>query len=146
MNARQKTDAGFALVIATIVFVVFSRTLGGDFLNWDDPVNVTKNPLIRSLAPDNLKAIFGDFQTAARYKPLSWLGWAIIHGLYGLEPGGYHFANVALHTLNCALLFFIFLSLGRRVSPDAKQASSLRIAAAVSALFWAVHPLRVEPV
>jgi len=143
MNSRRKQDAAFALALATIVFLVFGRTLGGGFLNWDDPVNVTKNPLVQSLSADNLKAIFTDFETAARYKPLAWLGWAVIHAIYGLEPGGYHLANVTLHALNTTLFFLVLLRLGR--CTDVGD-GCLRVAAALGALFWAVHPLRVEPV
>lgn len=146
MNRRRKTDLGSAIAVAVIAFLVFGRTLGAEFLNWDDPVNVTKNPLIQSLAPDNLKAIFTDFVTAARYKPLAWFGWAVIHAVYELDPAGYHFANVALHAINSALFFLILLGLGRRAITDETRVDQIRIAAGIGALFWALHPLRVEPV
>jgi len=132
--------------IALVVFVVFFRTVEGDFLLWDDPVNVTKNELVKSF---DIEAMFTDFQTAARYKPVSWIGWAVIYFFYELDPTGYHFANLCLHALNAVLVFFVLIAIARRaIHPEsfAERSTQILITAAFAALFWAVHPLRVEPV
>ena len=51
--------------------------------------------------------MFTDFEQAIRYKPLSWLAWAVVHEAFGLNPFGYHLANVLLHCANTVLLFFL---------------------------------------
>lgn len=145
----KRLQITLALGIGFLVFVTFFRTLDAGFLLWDDPVNVTHNELIKSLDGENLKAIFTDFETAARYKPLSWIGWAIIHQVYGLEPGGYHFANVGLHALNAVLVFLVLIAIARRTMTAEsfdERSTQILLAAAFAALFWALHPLRVEPV
>ncbi|MGB0579637.1 MAG: tetratricopeptide repeat protein [Limisphaerales bacterium] len=126
----------FALVIG-----VYWPTLAADFLHWDDDINVFDNPNVQGLTMANLKWMFSDFEQAIRYKAFAWLGWALVHELFGLNPFGYHLANIFLHTINTWLVFFLCL----RLIPDddAKKATT---AAAVAALLFALHPLRVEPV
>ena len=129
--------------ITLVVFVVFFRTVEGDFLLWDDPVNITKNELVKSF---DIEGMFTDFRTAARYKPVSWIGWAVIYFFYELDPTGYHFANLCLHALNAVLVFFVLIAIARRaIHPEsfAERSTQILITAAFAALFWAVHPLRV---
>jgi len=148
MNPRR-LQLKLSLALATIVLVVFGRTIGGEFLLWDDPVNVTNNELIKSLDADNLRRIFTDFETAARYKPLAWIGWAVIYQVYELDPAAYHLANVLLHALNAVLVYLLLLALARRVEKADAQTSRWReihLLAAAGALVWAIHPLRAEHV
>ena len=138
-----------SIALAMIVLVVFGRTIDGDFLLWDDPVNVTNNELIKSLDGENLGRIFGDFETAARYKPLAWLGWAIIYQVYELDPAGYHMANVALHMANAVLIYLLLIALAQRMidkDADASRWKEIHRLAAVGSLVWAIHPLRAEHV
>lgn len=135
--------------IAFLVLLVFGRTLDADFLLWDDPINVTSNELIKSLDAENLKHIFTDFETAARYKPLSWVAWAVLYQVFELDAAGYHMANVALHALNAVLVYLLLLALARRCQAEnthVERWRQIHWAAAIGALFWAIHPLRTEHV
>lgn len=128
----------FALVLG-----VYWPTLEADFLHWDDDINVFENPNIQGLTLANLKWMFTDFEQAIRYKALAWLGWAIVHELFGLNPFGYHIANVFLHTINTWLVFFLCLRVARA---DGSRQHEVLLAGGVAALIFALHPLRVEPV
>ena len=61
---------------------------------------------------------------------------------------GYHMTSVIIHALNAVLLFFVaqrLISLARRNEP-LEQASNHIMPAAFAALFFSLHPLRVESV
>src|SRR5262249_39692295 len=61
-------------------------------------------------------------------------------------PFGYHLTNVFLH--GCAAIAMCFLSVRilAAANPAAQGSSGLHLAAAVAALLFALHPLRVESV
>lgn len=151
MRPHHRTTA-IVLALVAVVFGVFFRTLESGFLRWDDDINVFENPHVQGLTGENLRWMFTDFEQAIRYKPLSWLAWAVVHEIFGLNPFGYHLANVLLHCANTVLVFLLIrrlLALSSSLSlADAEGASAafLEICAAFGALLWAVHPLRVEPV
>ena len=130
-------------IVAAITLLVFSPALGGEFLNWDDDVNFLNNPNFRGLAPDNLSWAFSTF-LLGHYHPLTWLTLEIDYSLWGMDPRGYHFTNAALHAASSALVYLLFVELiaaGRR---EEQISLSTRLGAAAGALFWALHPLRVE--
>lgn len=148
MRERKKL-ATICLVLVVIPFVVFFSTLEAGFLNWDDDVNVFENPHVHGITGENLVWMFSDFGHAIRYKPLSWLGWAVVYELFELNPFGYHLANVLVHCLNTLLLFFLLRQLLRRSIPLEESdgaAAYVTMVCAAGALFWALHPMRVEPV
>ena len=121
-------------VVAAIVFLSFVRTLGADFLNWDDDVGLTDNPYYRGLSAENLAWMFTTFDLG-HYQPLTWMTLGLDYVIWGMDPTGYHLTNVLIHAANGVLLYFVLLALIRQP-----------LAAAAGALFWAVHPLRVESV
>lgn len=134
--------------IAATVFACFAATLTHEFVTWDDPGTVVENLHYRGLSPSHLGWMFTTFHMG-HYQPLSWVTLALDYLLWGMNPTGYHLTNVVLHVGN-ALLFFAlarrlltlaFAGSGRRPSTRA-----LALAAAGAALFFAVHPLRVESV
>jgi len=145
MSERNRTFILYG-VLLFVPFLVFFPTLEAGFLNWDDDVNVFKNPNVHGLTAANLEWMFTDFKHAIRYKPLSWLGWAFIYEFFGLNPFGYHLANVLVHCANCLLLYLVFHRLIRIAVKDTGEREDYRWFAAGGALLWAVHPMRVEPV
>jgi len=138
------------LIVAILLIVtalVYWRSLGGEFLTWDDNINVSKNPHIQGLDAERITWMFTDTQVALRYKPLSWLAWAIVFEFGGLNPFGFHLANLVLHCLNTVLLFLAVMALfTARTGGGALKKPSVLFVAAWAALLWALHPLRVEPV
>lgn len=147
MQERNKL-AAVCMLLLLIPFGVFFATLEAGFLNWDDDVNVFENTHVQGLTGENLAWMFSDFGHAIRYKPLSWLGWAVVHEFFGLNPFGYHLANVSVHCLNTLLLFIVLRRLVRVAIGEAEEANGryLDAGCAMGALLWSLHPMRVEPI
>ena len=140
---KQRTrwlGAGLVLLVSAVYWPVRHF----DFVRWDDPVNVTQNPLVtepwsRALV---VKLLNGD--TALRFKPLTWLLYRGVHAVFGFAPGAWHALSLVLH-LGATLLFWRVLhALLVRFRPHA-DAGLLAFAAWAGAAVWAVHPARVEP-
>ena len=123
-------------LLAGILFacaIVYFQTLHFGYA-YDDPLQITDNPLIRSLSPDNISRIFSS-TVAAMYQPLTTLLYAVEYSLWQLNPAGYHAVNILFHLLNIALLF----SLVTLVVND-------RRIGLLTALLFGLHPLNAETV
>ncbi len=119
--------------ILLLCAIAYAPTLGHGFV-YDDPLQITENPLIRSLSPANIQAIFTS-AVAAMYQPLTTLCYAVEYAVWGLSPAGYHAVNILFHLLNVALVFYLVTLLwgDRRIG-------------LVAALLFGIHPLNVESV
>jgi tetratricopeptide (TPR) repeat protein len=136
---RYGLPAGLALAVG----IAFFPVLGAEFVNWDDNVNFLRNPFYRGLWPSNLRWMFTT-PHMGHYQPLAWVTLGLDYVLWGMNPAGYHLTNLLLHAANTVLCFLVFRSLLRRVRPE--NESGLAPAAAIGALFYGIHPLRVESV
>ena len=144
---RHHLERIIGAVIVVVTTAVFWRVLESTFVTWDDDINIYKNDLIRGLDGAHTARMFLDVEQAMRYKPLSWLVWAIIYACDRLNPFGYHLANLLLHCSNAVLVFAVIRRLLLAGNPgDAQAREYLSVTAGLGALLWAIHPLRVEPV
>jgi hypothetical protein len=132
-------------LVAVATLAVFVRTIGFDFLLWDDDIQLTNNPTLHQL----------DWVTAwhmlthgyaIRYQPMSWLSSALLVKIGGLSPALFHGYNVVLHAASAVLLALILRRLLARVEGGAHEPGTLLWAPVVGALVFALHPLRAEPV
>lgn len=98
---------------------------------WDDDVYVTGNPLLT--APDGLWRIWFTFDSPSQYFPLTYTVFRLEHLLWGLNPTGYHWVNLLLHTANALLVWRL---LSRLKLPGAWLAAAI----------FALHPVQVESV
>ena len=137
------------LAVAVLTAAAFLPTLAGSFLNWDDNVNFLDNPAYRGLGREQVHWPFTSV-FFGHYIPLTRLSWSLNWALGGMDPWGYHLANVLLHAANAVLFYFMARRLLAAALADGAQAgrrgADLCAAAAVAALVFGVHPLRVEPV
>jgi hypothetical protein len=132
--------------VITITFVAFLPGLGNGFIpNWDDALNFLDNPHYRGLGPAQLRWMFTTFH-AGHYIPLTWLSLGLDYLLWGLHPGGYHLTSLLLHAATALAFYFVSLRLLRLALPPTPTPAALRWGAALAALLFAVHPLRVESV
>ncbi|HEX7784703.1 MAG TPA: tetratricopeptide repeat protein, partial [Methylomirabilota bacterium] len=76
--------------------------------------------------------------------PLTWLTFSVDYVLWGMEPFGYHLTNLLLHTATAVALYFAALRLLRAATAGGEIA--LRLGGLAAALFFAIHPMRVESV
>lgn len=124
-----------ALALVLLIWLVFGRTVGHEFTNFDDPDYVTENPQVtRGLSLEGVRWAFTHV-VSGNWHPLTILSHMSDAQLFGLKAGAHHFTNVLLHTATALLLFAFLL----RVTRHAWRSGF------VAALF-AIHPLRVESV
>jgi len=138
---------GLPVLVGLITFVAFLPALRAGFVTWDDNRNFLDNPAYRGLGPTQLHWMWTSFHMG-HYVPLTWMTLGLDYELWGMNPAGYHFQNLLLHTVNAVLVYV----LARRVlelalgPPDDAGRPRLAGSAAIAALLFAVHPLRVESV
>ncbi len=123
------------LFLGAITWLIFGQTVRHDFVNFDDHVYIYDNPLVTGgLTTSGIVGAF-THPHARNWHPLTTISHMLDCQLYGLNAGGHHFTNVALHTIAVLLLFRVL-----RGTTGALWPSAL-----VAALF-AIHPLHVESV
>ncbi len=139
---RSRPAAAALAVVAIITALAFAPSLRDGFVDFDDQANFVDNLRFRGLGPPQLRWMATAFHLG-HWHPLTWLTFGVDHALWGMAPAGYHLTSVLWHVANAVLVAV----LGRRLLVRAGVASPGReLAAALGALLWAVHPLRVESV
>lgn len=142
MSLNLKSETLWISIIFVSVAIAFSGSLRGDFV-YDDRRQIVANPLIQN--PDlyaraitsDVWAFKGDGTIAASnyWRPV-FTAWCILNFLlFGLDPFGWHFANLLLHASVCIVAYLLL----RRW--DVSQ----KIALAITLIF-AVHPVHTESV
>jgi tetratricopeptide (TPR) repeat protein len=119
---------GLFLVAATVL--AYQPVWHAGFI-WDDDVYVTGNRLLT--APDGLWRIWFSFDSPSQYFPLVYTAFRLEHLLWGLNPAGYHWVNLLLHTANALLVWRLLWRLG---VPGSWLAAAI----------FALHPVQVESV
>ena len=127
-----------------LTLLVFLPSAGNNFVNWDDDRNFLENPYYRGLGPRQIAWAFQAF-VLGHYHPLTWLSSSLDYVLWGMNPAGYHFTNVALHAITTVLVFLLFVDLLKKAL-NRESSPRLVWAAAAGALAFSLHPLRVESV
>ena len=134
-----------AAVVALLTIVTFLPALRNDFVgNFDDAKNFLTNPHYRGLGWTQIEWMFTTMHMG-QYVPLTWITLGLDYLLWGMNAAGYHLTSLLLHAVTAVLFYFVSrhligLATGR---PDAWATAA---GAAVAALLFAVHPLRVESV
>ena len=148
------------LVLATVV--VFWPVFGHQFLAYDDPVDVYKNPYLQQPSLENLLH-FWRYPYEGLYTPLTYTLFALAAWAPSLLPAAhpagiapdprlFHSLNLFLHLLSVLSVWrIIHLLLTRTRQTETPQADSidrlsLEWAAWGGALLFAIHPIQIEPV
>ena len=132
---RQHHRVGASLLalaaVAAVTFTAYTGAFDHAFLSWDDPDYVEENSLVqRHDTPGLLTSVISN-----NYHPLTMISLAW-NASQPLSPKPFIVTNVALHTLNTGLVFWLALLLsGRRI-----------LVASVAALLFGIHPMHVESV
>lgn len=118
-----------------ITIIAFLPVVQHDFLNWDDPAYVLKNPLIRDISFPGIQKMFTTGHVVSTYAPLVLLSWGIDYALWGLNPQMFHVTNLILHVVVVFLIFYFTKQLSKNVK-----------VAFITALLFGIHPMHVEAV
>ncbi len=130
-----RNPALISSLLAVVTVTVFAPVGTCGYLHYDDADYITSNPQV--LAGLTISGVRWAFTTghAGNWHPLTWLSHMLDVQLFGPGPAGVHLVNLAFHTVNTVLLFWVL----RRMT------GALWRSALVAVLF-ALHPLHVESV
>jgi protein O-mannosyl-transferase len=132
---RGTVLASLVLLIATIA--LYYPVSYYPFINFDDDVYITRNPQVqKGLTWSTAEWAFRSTYVADNWHPLTWLSHALDCQIFEGNAGGHHAMNLAFHTLNVLLLFWVL-----RTAPQGLTERSFMVAA-----LFAIHPINVESV
>lgn len=142
-----------ALMAALVTLAVFYRATGNDFVDLDDLGYIVGNPHIRSFDLRMLADSFSRF-FEANWHPLTMISLALDFRLWGMNPFGFHLTSIVIHVCSVFLVCFLFADLLMEAGTfaageggdDARLSRNGEFAAIAGALFFGLHPLRVESV
>jgi tetratricopeptide (TPR) repeat protein len=132
------------------------------YVDYDDGDYVYANPVVcRGVTAEGLVWAFSKPRNA-NYQPVTNLSHMLDVSWFGVgRPGMMHLHNAVLHAVNAALFFWLLVvwlesGMGLKAGVTGSERPALidnprrmtrnLLAAALAALFWALHPLRVESV
>lgn len=122
------------LLLGLAAFIVYGRSIGHSFLNWDDASYVVNNQTVAGFSIEHVREAFSTY-FVGNYAPLHIISYMFDYSLWGLSPGGFVFTNICLHACNGILWYRMLF-----------RWYSDRFLAAVAACLFLVHPVQVESV
>lgn len=139
MAEQQKKIILLAVALAIASSLMYIGTTGYDFLK-DDYRLIVENPRIKDFDAfvNSLHTkffSFPDFPYLHYWRPLTLFTFFLDYQLWGLNPGGFHTANILWNACNTLLIFLIFYFVSGKILPSF-----------FISLFFAVHPTHAETV
>ncbi len=144
-SSRRRVVLSVA-IIALACVAVFGRSVGFDFVAYDDQIHVYNNPYLTPPTWANVAYIWR-VPYEHLYIPLSYSVFALLCAIArrpatamsdpasAFDPHVFHTVNVALHIVNALLVFVLLRRIVKRDD-----------AAVAGALLFALHPFQVESV
>ncbi len=130
-DLAKDISAGVFLVLFTVL--AYSRLPGNGFINLDDPLQLLSNE--RVLSGLSWGSFLWSFGPESPCSPITWLAYASIHAVFGLQPWAYHVAGLMFHTAAALLLYFFLMT-----------STGAHLKSAFVASLFALHPINVESV
>jgi hypothetical protein len=135
----------FSLLLAIVIYVIYSPLLAADFANPDTL------PLIETARLRSFSDLFhiwsrplmaGRMENALYFRPLASMSWGIDLRIWGFHAYGFHLTDIILHLVNAIALFAFVRTLWLPNEPelDARTVRTGWLAAAMTSLLFAVHP------
>lgn len=127
--------AKVAVSLALLTFLIFLPVVEYEFINYDDDVFVTNNPMVApGFTWEGIKWAFTSAEIDY-WRPLSWLSHMLDIELAGAMAGFHHLSSLLIHLGAVVFCFLAFQRLSGEIWPSA-----------VAAALFAWHPLHVESV
>ena len=150
------------MLVVLVTLIVFGPVVGYQFLSYDDPVVVYKNPYLQKPSFDNFIR-FWRYPYEGLYTPITYTVVAAVTWFPTLLPGTtasavttdpriFHCLNLLLHLLSVVVVWQLLCLLLRRTNRQAPQRPEdgavlpIEWAACCGALLFAIHPIQIEPV
>ncbi|MCF6154923.1 MAG: tetratricopeptide repeat protein [Candidatus Brocadia sp.] len=124
------------LILVASSQLIYLNSLSNQFV-YDDEFTIVNNHFIKTWS--NLPLLFNQeyfrFSGELSYRPVVTLTYFFDFALWKLNPFGFHFSNLLLHTINSVLLFFLFM-----------QVFKNRMTSFTAVLLFLSHPVLSETV
>jgi protein O-mannosyl-transferase len=130
---QDKTVVAISLALALITLGLYAPVLGHAFIDFDDDLYVTANPMVQQGWTWPAFTWAWTAGRASNWHPLTWLSHMTDCSLFGLNPAGHHATSALLHAVNTVLLFLLL----RRMTGAVWRS-------AVAAALFGWHPQHVE--
>ena len=135
LAGRHWTNFFIGVSLLILLMAIYGQVIGFDYVNFDDNSYIYNNPHVANgLTLNNLFWALTTFDQS-NWHPVTWISYLIDMELFGADAGGQHVVNLIFHIANSILLFILL-----------KKMTSQRLASALVAFLFAVHPLHVESV
>jgi tetratricopeptide (TPR) repeat protein len=123
------------VALILLVLAIYGQTIRHGFVNFDDQLFVTDNPIIQQGITGEGVKYAATAVCDENWHPMTILAHMVDCQLYGAWAGGHHLTCLLLHALGAVLLFLLLY-----------QMTGCLWRSAAVAVVWSVHPLRVESV
>ncbi len=129
------------LGMMALCILAFFPVFSNGFVNFDDPFLILENTIVTSGHWDTIGSVFSFQFGSSDYKPLVFIIYKTIHEWFGLSPFAFHAISLLFHLVAAVYAFSILRNLLSKSNLEFKTQWSF-----LGALFWAVHPLKVESI
>ena len=142
-NADFLRHVFLLLILASLVFLVYSSNLSGPFI-FDDS-RIENNPQLH-ITQLSLKSLAkAGFESSPSTRPVSYITFALNYYFHGFHTTGYHLVNICIHIL-AAIFLFLLIKTTLNLEPLRSRYSKYSWLPFAAALVWAVHPLQTQSV
>lgn len=131
-------------LIPILTLLIYSNTWDASF-HLDDDINIVGNRAIQIKTLDLSSLIQAGFQSPLPNRFIANMSFALNYYFGDLHVFGYHWVNYLIH-LGTAFLLYLFLSQTFSLQRLRRSIPFPGEAAAIAALFWAVHPIQTQSV
>ncbi len=143
---KHIVSAGLIITgLISAVFILYWPSLPGPFI-FDDFQNLI--PLGRYPELDLLQRVLVYITHEGEsliYRPISFLSFYINDNTWPSTPYGFRYTNIAIHSINTLLVFWLSLKIITLSSYKNSQTNTLFLSFCV-ALIWGIHPIQVNAV
>jgi tetratricopeptide (TPR) repeat protein len=141
---ESRSDAKVIWPVAVLLLagiLVYATTLANPLL-FDDENSIVNNQTIRSLGA----SLTPPRETPVAGRPIVNLTFALNFAAGGIDVGGYHAVNIALHVAAALVLFGLVRRTLRLPAVAPRFGDAASPIAVVAAAIWLLHPLQTEAV
>lgn len=150
---RRRSLVICSLLAAAVTFLVFVTARTNEFVVLDDYGYIVDNRNIDTLSLKTITWCLTGF-CEGNWHPLTMLSLALDRHFWGLAPAGYLVENAVCHACSvftvCLLFFrlldYAFAATRAKATDTGPGRTAMILGACAGALFWGLHPLRVESV
>ena len=152
MKLAELTRKSTYAILLGITFLIYGNTLNHDFV-LDDAIAITENTFVKNglkgipdlLKNESMVGFYGSQKSlvsGGRYRPLSYVVFAIVYEFFGENNVAYHLIAVLLYGLSVILLYQLLMLLFKERLND----QNLTLFALICSLLYLIHPTHTEVV